>query len=256
MCEEVSLFTMIDCCLKCLGLDKKDVKTDSCNSCKSRKPSKIIKKTKETKSIPSLKKLYVRSSSIENRLVPYTFRVPVNISHFRDIGSRRAKCPPFHLLLDHVVAVVWCLFSSDAHDKKQLGISQLEWALYFLRGVKNNTGKHPPDVAIAIRTIEDTLMKYYADMSILVIRQQAQKKKKKNCETCGKTDTTSQSKCGICTPSSLAYLPRKSKSTSYNSYNEIDSHMESILNTSPQFSSTRKSLYQTPSKQVTVLIHQ
>ncbi|GLV36680.1 hypothetical protein CBL_02485 [Carabus blaptoides fortunei] len=145
--------------------------------------------------------------------------------------------------------VVWCLFSTDARDKKQLGISQLEWALYFLRGIKNDTGKHPPDVAIAIRTIEDTLMKFYAAMSKLVIRQQAQKKAKDSCDICGRIDATPQSICGICTKTSLAFLPRKTQSTKYNSNLSMDSHMESILNTSPLFSST-KNVYETPVKKI------
>lgn len=45
-----------------------------------------------------------------------------------------------------------------------LGIAQLQWALSFLKGVKNSKGSHPKDVAICMQAIEDELIAGYAEM--------------------------------------------------------------------------------------------
>ncbi|KAJ9594939.1 hypothetical protein L9F63_013755 [Diploptera punctata] len=84
----------------------------------------------------------------------YNFRLPG--------GSRSslAETPPFWLLLDHAVGVIWALFSPE--QKSKLGVSDLHWALEFLKGIKPSRGEHPKDVKLCINAIEDKLIELFA----------------------------------------------------------------------------------------------
>ncbi|KAK5644909.1 hypothetical protein RI129_006209 [Pyrocoelia pectoralis] len=95
--------------------------------------------------------------------IPYTFRLP-NDSPIYPGGKGTARCPPFYIQLDHALAVVWSLFSEEPTGKP-LGVAQIQWALTFLKGVKNSKGDHPPDILVCIEVMEDALIKQYADMA-------------------------------------------------------------------------------------------
>lgn len=47
----------------------------------------------------------------------YTFRIPENWP--RMLTHVRVRSPPFYLMLDHAIAVIWCLFCPNV--KKTLG---------------------------------------------------------------------------------------------------------------------------------------
>lgn len=71
-----------------------------------------------------------------NKPIPYIFRVP---APSKCCEARHAKCPPFYLQLDHTIAVLWYVFEYKIFKKpikRDLGIGQLQWALYFIRGIK------------------------------------------------------------------------------------------------------------------------
>nr|CAI5817693.1 unnamed protein product [Callosobruchus analis] len=95
--------------------------------------------------------------------IPYTFRVPTLNSPIK-IKNLRSKCPPYYLLLDHTIAVLWLLFASKEYNSP-LGISQLQWALSFLRTVKTRNGDYPKDIAVAINAVEQILVNNYSDLA-------------------------------------------------------------------------------------------
>ncbi|XP_031358973.1 uncharacterized protein LOC116182579 isoform X1 [Photinus pyralis] len=95
--------------------------------------------------------------------IPYTFRLP-NDSTVYPGGKGIAKCPPFYVQLDHTLAVVWSLFS-EKPTEKPLGVAQIQWALSFLKGIKNTKGDPPPDIFVCIEVMEEALIKQYADMA-------------------------------------------------------------------------------------------
>ncbi|XP_050306430.1 uncharacterized protein LOC126743397 [Anthonomus grandis grandis] len=95
--------------------------------------------------------------------MPYTFRLPPapKPTHIKNVV---AKSPPFHLLLDHTIAVIWMLFSPEEFDSP-LGIVQLQWALAFLKTIYLRTGERPKDVDICIDNLEELLIEEYAKMN-------------------------------------------------------------------------------------------
>ncbi|RZC39760.1 uncharacterized protein BDFB_007653, partial [Asbolus verrucosus] len=93
----------------------------------------------------------------------YTFRVKTK-GKTTKLKNIITKPPPFHLQFDHTIAVIWTLFNKDA-NKNNLGIVQLQWALYFLKSIYNSEGVHPKDVQLCIDTIQDYLIDEYADIS-------------------------------------------------------------------------------------------
>ncbi|XP_028130679.1 uncharacterized protein LOC114326483 [Diabrotica virgifera virgifera] len=95
--------------------------------------------------------------------MPYVFRVPTT-SIPTKIVNLLARSPPFHLLLDHTIAVIWLLFGQGEYDSP-LGIGQLQWALAFLKTVQTGTGDYTQDVARCIETIENILINNYADLN-------------------------------------------------------------------------------------------
>ncbi|KAJ8920130.1 hypothetical protein NQ315_011787 [Exocentrus adspersus] len=95
--------------------------------------------------------------------MPYTFRVS-NACNRVKIRNMWARCPPFHLLLDHTIAVVWLLFAQKEYNCP-LGISQLQWALAFLKTIHTRQGDRPKDVEICISTIENILVDAYAELA-------------------------------------------------------------------------------------------
>ncbi|KAF2899199.1 hypothetical protein ILUMI_06986 [Ignelater luminosus] len=105
----------------------------------------------------------VTSKSAIYKPIPYVFRIPSNLISLAD-GHNTAKCPPFFIQLDHALAVVWTIFSKEKMEKP-LGVAQLQWALSFLKGIRNKQGKHPRDIAICIEAMEDALLQQYAAMA-------------------------------------------------------------------------------------------
>lgn len=134
----------------------------------------------------------------------YTFRIPL-ASLYAPIKNGLVKCPPFYLLLDHTLAVIWTLFTKCAVPKelgnlivncynviiieivKIAGIVQLQWALGFLRTIHNTRGEYTKDVQLCIIAIEDQLIELYADM---VDEVKKIPKKKKSCSSCCKKSST------------------------------------------------------------------
>ncbi|CAG9762191.1 unnamed protein product [Ceutorhynchus assimilis] len=95
--------------------------------------------------------------------MPYTFRLPPAPKPTQ-IKNVVGKSPPFHTLVDHTIAVIWMMFSSENYDSP-LGIVQLQWALAFLKTIFLRTGERPKDVEICIDAIEDVLLEKYANLS-------------------------------------------------------------------------------------------
>lgn len=85
----------------------------------------------------------------------YTFR--------RTDNKNVARGPPFWVLTDHLIAVIWHLFK-DPPSEEPIGISQLQWALEFLRNIRDDTGEYPEYVAASISGLEDRLLELYASV--------------------------------------------------------------------------------------------
>ncbi|XP_030745638.1 uncharacterized protein LOC115874584 [Sitophilus oryzae] len=95
--------------------------------------------------------------------MPYTFRLPPSPKPIQ-VKNVIAKCPPFYVLLDHAIAVIWMVFSGEKYDCP-LGIAQLQWALAFLKTIYARTGERPKDVEVCVEAIEDILIDRYAALS-------------------------------------------------------------------------------------------
>lgn len=71
--------------------------------------------------------------------IPYMFVLkdalgyPIRLSTSQ-IQNAKVICPPFHLLLDHLVAVLWIFYSRNGIEK--LSTSHIHWALKFLEGIQ------------------------------------------------------------------------------------------------------------------------
>ncbi|XP_066158580.1 uncharacterized protein [Euwallacea fornicatus] len=96
--------------------------------------------------------------------MPYTFRRPRG-SKPAQVKNVTTRCPPFHLLVDHTIAVIWSIFSPEQHESP-LGIVQLHWAWSFLKTVRLRNGDRPKDVELCIDNIEETLMERYAMLNL------------------------------------------------------------------------------------------
>ncbi|KAK9502090.1 hypothetical protein O3M35_012688 [Rhynocoris fuscipes] len=72
-----------------------------------------------------------------------------------------ASSPPFWVLVDHLVGVVWKLYSKEK-DGRKLGIMQLQWALEFIKMIKDDRGNLTKTLEAVKNTIEDSLILKYA----------------------------------------------------------------------------------------------
>ncbi|KAJ8982833.1 hypothetical protein NQ317_014222, partial [Molorchus minor] len=95
--------------------------------------------------------------------MPYTFRVK-SMSNRVKVNTLLGRAPPFYLLLDHTIAVIWAIFGNQEYDCP-LGIAQLQWALSFLKTVHTPKGDRPEDVQLCIDAIENILVDKYAELS-------------------------------------------------------------------------------------------
>ncbi|KAJ8941838.1 hypothetical protein NQ318_005121, partial [Aromia moschata] len=93
----------------------------------------------------------------------YTFRVKPTTNRVK-LSTLFGRTPPFYLLLDHTIAVIWGIFGNGEYDCP-LGIAQLQWALLFLKTIHTRKGDCPPDVQLCIDAIEKILVDQYADLS-------------------------------------------------------------------------------------------
>ncbi|XP_018579115.1 uncharacterized protein LOC108917139 [Anoplophora glabripennis] len=128
------------------------------------KPGKTIDPNQEESAIYYLSRLPVLKERAAPYVpMPYSFRVSASCNRIK-IQNMWGRCPPFHLLFDHTIAVLWLLFSPKDYNCP-LGISQLQWALAFLKTIHTRQGDHPKDVQICIDLIENILLDQYADLA-------------------------------------------------------------------------------------------
>lgn len=95
--------------------------------------------------------------------MPYIFRLSSLKSEINDLKFI-IKMVPFHLLLDHTIAVIWLTLSEKDYTAP-LGIVQLQWANEFLKTIFNEKGEHPKDIQFCIDTIERLLLEEYSDLN-------------------------------------------------------------------------------------------
>lgn len=79
--------------------------------------------------------------------------------------SVRVKCPPFDMLLEHTLTVVWHEFSHNiAVENNRLQFPHLAWALFFLRSLGGRRKHHrPAPITACIRHLERRLTKVTKD---------------------------------------------------------------------------------------------
>ncbi|XP_024083581.1 trichohyalin isoform X6 [Cimex lectularius] len=113
-------------------------------------------------------------------------------------GVRLAMSPPFWLLMDHLLAVTWKLYSKKESEKKGLGIAQLQWAYEFLAVMKdkNNELKQPMNSLSAL--LEDALINAYSKLGdINKISEQTDSQGFKNNKATRKDDTEHEEKMSV-----------------------------------------------------------
>ena len=93
---------------------------------------------------------------------PYTFHVKDALKKRSngDATNAYVRCPDFHVILDHTIAVLWMSFADD-QDWTQLKPSQVQWAKKFLEGIKNKNGQNSTDVKMAINRMNEMTFKLY-----------------------------------------------------------------------------------------------
>lgn len=100
--------------------------------------------------------------------------------------SANVRCPEFHILLDHAIAVLWLCYTVQpghrrstadrsssssiagsvrrAHERLQrLSTVQLQWAIRFLQTIRNEKGQQSVDVVAAIENLQDIAFQKYAN---------------------------------------------------------------------------------------------
>ncbi|XP_014272277.1 uncharacterized protein Spf45 isoform X1 [Halyomorpha halys] len=84
----------------------------------------------------------------------YNFRNPLHLTNLEE-NSFKVIAPPFWVLVDHIIAVVWFLYTGD--KKKKVEIYHLEWALEFARWLRDEKGDHSKTVKTLIGIFEDAI---------------------------------------------------------------------------------------------------
>lgn len=112
----------------------------------------------------------IEPKSEKYKPIPYIFRVSDD-SNSATI-KKMVRCPPFHVQLDHSIAVVWSLYASEEVDIP-LGINQLHWAYSFLKNVKDKDSTYPRDITHCIESITDELIEQYADLADTIPSQKS-----------------------------------------------------------------------------------
>lgn len=94
---------------------------------------------------------------------PYNFRIKDHNEDYVQMDAAqclnaRVRCPEFHIIFDHTLAVLWMCFSKQPGA---LSASQIQWAVKFLEGITNDQGEHSSDVRFAIARLNELTMKKY-----------------------------------------------------------------------------------------------
>lgn len=98
--------------------------------------------------------------SAEYNPMTYVFRIPqFNVK--KRMKNIKAKCPPFHILFDHTVAVIWAVLSPNQYSCP-LGVSQLHWAYIFLKGLRKRSGYYSEDMQIMLDLLIKMTNRAYA----------------------------------------------------------------------------------------------
>lgn len=92
---------------------------------------------------------------------PHVFKLPRVLNY--DAKKLHAKCPSYNILVDHTLAVVWILFSRK-EPSRELGIVQLQWAISFLKSIRNRRGFIPKDVIWCVTIMQERIMNLYTDV--------------------------------------------------------------------------------------------
>ncbi|CAH0559932.1 unnamed protein product [Brassicogethes aeneus] len=98
-------------------------------------------------------------SSSEYIPMTYTFRIPQFIVT-KKVKNLVAKSPPFNILLDHTIGVIWCLLSPQSYNTP-CGISQIQWAYNFLKTIKKNDGFPSKDIQELLKIMQRALIELY-----------------------------------------------------------------------------------------------
>jgi hypothetical protein len=97
----------------------------------------------------------------------YTFKAP-DMEKIQDFVKNRDEmlqfqlvCPEFHLLLDSTIAVIWHAFADNGKGMNKLTTIQIDWALKFLEGTKDNQSEYPKDISALISFFKHLLLTMY-----------------------------------------------------------------------------------------------
>lgn len=89
----------------------------------------------------------------------YVFRFPQQNLQGK-LHAFRGKSPPFEVLFDHTVAVIWILLSKESYDCP-CGIAQVQWAYNFLKTIRKSEGDHSKDVKCMLEIMQRALVQLY-----------------------------------------------------------------------------------------------
>lgn len=98
---------------------------------------------------------------------PYQFRIRNKNNQLitldpKESSKSRVRCPEFHVLLDHAIAVIWMCYS-DRQNWHDITPDQIQWAIRFLEGVDDKYNKKS-DIASAIQDMQEILLTMYSEM--------------------------------------------------------------------------------------------
>ena len=96
-------------------------------------------------------------------LRPYNFQPPKQLND-ENFENCRVTCPPYHVLVDHTLGVVWNCFSNKRKDIGKMRSSQVIWALKFIESAVDNKTKIGSEMRL--------LIDYLTDISLDMIAQE------------------------------------------------------------------------------------
>lgn len=109
--------------------------------------------------VPSI--IDVSSQSKDFHPTPYDFKINDNTNQSVGDHDVDIKSPPFGILFDHTLSVIWCAFARQYLDN--LDISQVEWARKFTESVLMSSPTADTDHILS--RLDDLIIEKYAEES-------------------------------------------------------------------------------------------
>lgn len=119
---------------------------------------------------------------------PYVFRIrdvnqhlvqlhppPIAAEFTSKRPPSRIRCPDYHIMLDHTIAILWLCFQQPRPKQQQIKLkeisaAQIQWAIRFLEGIRGADGHNSADVRMAIDHLQEAIFTKYNSVDFTSLR--------------------------------------------------------------------------------------